>query len=279
MALTNSLSKPGGPPYILNGGSPQARGLVFWAAPGMSGAVQDAVQRFTSTYLVGTVPVLTPFGLGINCASNNLGARDSSPASLNGLLPVSLMAVFWQFSTPTTTLGANPKIFGLSHSNADATPFVQYTLGLRNSGANVGMEWNTAGSTASLQGAATPANGTLNVLIGSLASGAQAIYLNGTQDATGVAAVSAATSTTPQLLLGASVPTDRNAGIYLLDARIYDRALTSDDARAFTDQWTDLYYQPALSFSRRPASLTAAQEIGALIQAQVSGGFVGMVEA
>lgn len=243
MAITNSPIKPGGPPYILNGASPQAQGLIYWAPLGMAGAVQDLVQGHTSQALVGTVPILTPYGLAMNCGTaNNLGFRTAAPASLQGLQAVSLMVVFWQQATPV----ANAPLFGVSYTSTDSGGFQQYVI-MASTTTAMKAAWNNAGALVSGTTATYPANGAFHIAAATIITGSQILYVDGVQVASDALAISSINSSNGNIEIGqqTSDVTTRTSGAYILDCRIYNRILTATEVRAFTDNWTDLYYVPA----------------------------------
>lgn len=248
----NGITKPAGPTYILNAGSAQARDLLFWAPTGASGGVQDPVQGLVVPTLAGTTPILTQGGPAIDCSGNNLGLRTAAPASLCGLLPVSLMVVFWQ-SNAGTTGGLNPKYLHISFTSTDTTPFSQYSLQVDT---NIKAQWNTAGASASLASATVPATAALHVGILSLATGAQALYLDGVSVATSAVAVSTPTFITPQVCIGCATSdiTTRTCGALILDARVYGRALSAQDALDFSASWNDLYLRTSAPTFQRKAT-------------------------
>lgn len=253
MAITNSLSKPGGPAPILNGGSPQAKGLVYWAPLGMPGAVQDQVQRHTTPWLVGTSLVQTPYGAAWKCDANLLGGFAPAPAALQGLLPVTLMFVCWQQAAPVT----DAAYFGVTFAATDLTPFHQYKV-VALSTSTVGLAWNNAGSQVVGTAVTFPAVGALHVCIGVIANGRQQLYLDGVSVASQANAIASVSSSNGNIGIGQQTSdiTTRHAGAYFLDCRIYNRAITDDEARSYTDQWTDLYYQPGLRFTKKRATGT-----------------------
>lgn len=245
-------TKPGGPAYMLNGGSDQARGLVFWAPLGMAGGSWDPIQGLFVPTFGGAAPTITPNGIGMACTANNTGLRVTSPTSLNNKLPVSLMVVFWQNATPT----ANAVWFGVHYTSTDTSPFQQYSINCDATPTNLRFQYNNAGSAVTITGSGLPATGALHVLIGSLQSGNQKLYLDGAQNGTGSNAVTSVSSTgSPAMGIGANTSdiTTRNPGAIILDARIYDRPLSAQDAIDYTLAWDELYLRDSPIRARRNA--------------------------
>jgi hypothetical protein len=218
----------------------QTRGLLFyWNDPIAS---VNQIRPLTQLpRLASTVTNGTQFGLGLNCTANNRGARVASPAYLNGLLPVSLMAVWWQVAAPANS----SEIFCVTYTNTDTTPFMQYKIGYTNTGVYDGG-WNDGATLRHVTGSGAPANTRLHVGVFTIVNGAQFLYLDGVQAASDTRAASAAISVTPQIGIGcaSSDITTRNPGCHVLEARIYNRALTAFEAREYSRRWAELANLP-----------------------------------
>ena len=256
MAITLAPIKPNH--SIANASSPQAQGLAFWAPCGYGPGVLDPRSGLYVPPIVSAVaPRITASGLvGMDCTVNNQGARITTPATLNGLFPMSVMVCFFQVATPSAygTYG------GCTYTNTDAGPYNQYNIGHNSAGNTLEFRYNSAGTQRELIGSGVAANGAVHVLIATLDDGAQALYLDGTSNATAALAAAAPTYGTSQLTVGqqTSDQTTRNCGAIVFDLRLYSRALSAQDARDFTNQWTDLYVVPSVPWGRL-ASLTLKQ--------------------
>ncbi len=237
---------PAKPNYapVANTTSAQWTNLLFWGACGTGGgAVTDPIIPTTLLYAVPTSNITSIVGPAMNATALGSGCRVAAPAGVQGLLPVTLMCVFYQQAAPT----AFGSYLSVTADSTDLAPFIQYSISVEATPL-LQLEYNTAGSRVAVVSTVVPANGAVHVAIFTLANGAQNLYLDGVLVASATAAASAATHVnTPVLGIGiktSDTDATRDSGAYILDARIYNAALTTAQVSAFTQQWDDLYAQP-----------------------------------
>ena len=258
------LGKPDGA-AILNRGSAQARGLVAWYPVMHGAAVQDKVGGLVVPYVAGTGLNRLGGQLGLNAATaNDLGAHTLAGTRVQNLLPASIMCVFWQDSgsAPGGTVQPHGTWFGISHNNTDSSPYWNYVLKASGGGDQISFEWNNAGVHTTMSATSgLPSAKQLHVLIATIATGAQVIYLDGASIASAANAVASISSgATSSVCLGMQPgTTGRSPGSYLVDCRVYDRAISADEARQFSVMWGDLYAGPLAFWPRRAAAAAAAR--------------------
>lgn len=236
------LQKPAWP-FKMDLESCYTKGLALWLPAGPTGVMFDPITGTMFPSSGGGKIVGGVTGPALECLANDQGVQLAAPTSICGLTTVTLIAFFSQISTPNSN-GAHLEI---SFTNANTTPFNQYTIQCGGTATNLQLSWNNAGSSTNISATGkTPANGTLfNVLVGTIQHGAQQLWLNGESIATGANALaSVSVGAAPLLSIGCSaLGTLRTIGALVHDVRLYNRVLTDDEIKLLSNPagMLDLY--------------------------------------
>src|SRR5437016_2463779 len=111
-------------PFKMDMESPFIKGLALWLAAGPPGIMFDPITGTVSPSSGGGKIVGSVAGPALECLANDQGVQAAAPSSICGLTAVTLVAFFSQISTPNS----NGAYLEVSFTNANTTPFNQYTI-------------------------------------------------------------------------------------------------------------------------------------------------------
>lgn len=218
---------------------PLAQGLraAFLLAE-RAGAPVDSLQQV----ILGPTASTTWAGEGLLCDGIADGADVQTPLHLQLPLPLTVACLVRSHGGAT----GSSVLFGASHSNADLTPWQSYQLGI-NGPSSWYLQGNSAGTFKSLLVAGANAYYATRVaLVGVLAAGGWALYVNGNQIGTLAGPLSDPTyGATSRFQIGKYVVADRTPNATVECGLVVARAWSAQEVKLWSGQPYAVFAAPA----------------------------------
>jgi hypothetical protein len=275
--MSRFFVKPVNP--VLNRSSRLATGLqAFFPLHESSGDTLDIVRGFRLDRQNNALRGSSFHGNGaVRSTSNNHGFQAATPSSLRLGLPISIACVL---SPRNASPDANSAIFGVSHSDADAPPFISYALGYQ-SGGVFRFSGNSGGNffiVSSSSSAADFLNQNI-VIVSTFTANNITIHINGVLSAEEPdSRVSPNYGDTSRVTFGIQPGTERNPQGWIEAGAIWNRRLSLSEIMQFSADPFDLCRSPArhfyaLSYGASEPPASTFKPYFARRQAQTIGGF------